>query len=177
MEEWKAIEGYEGIYQVSNMGRIRSIVKRHSSMPRIMKQRKAGAGYAYVGLSLNGVQKKIPVHRLVANAFVSNPENKPEVNHIDGDKTNNTASNLEWVTSKENKKHAHRTGLYDADISNRSIPVIAIDTETGKTEKYKSLIDAARELGLHPGSVSRAAKGKYMAGKYRFKYAREELAI
>ena len=174
MEDWKDIAGYEGIYQVSNKGRVRSVCLRHSSKPRVMKQRFAGRNYLYVGLSLNGVQKKYSVHRLVAKAFIPNPYNKPEINHINGDKTNNSANNLEWVTSRENKAHAHKTGLYDEAISNSEIPVIAMDEKTGEEREYKSIIEAARILKLHPGSVARAAKGKYKAGKYKFRYARGE---
>ena len=174
MEKWKDINGYEGIYQVSNMGRVRSICKRHSSMPRIMKQRKAGAGYAYVGLSLNGVQRKLAVHRLVAKAFVSNTENKPEVNHINGNKTDNCANNLEWVTSKENKIHAHKIGLYDEDARNRSIAVVAVNMKTGDVQEYQSMNAASKATGIIQGSISNSVKYGYQTGGYRF-YRRESI--
>lgn len=115
MEEiWKAIKGYEGRYEVSNLGRVRSFDKvlylKNSSFMhkgRIIKLRPGKTSpYLLASLSSNGVRKVKLVHRLVAEAFIDNSELKPEVNHKNGVKTDNRASNLEWVTSSENKQHA-----------------------------------------------------------------------
>lgn len=107
MEEiWKDIEGYEGYYQVSNLGRVRSLdhidCRGRHIKGKTTKQLKDKDGYYYVQLNKNGVQTKKKVHRLVAIAFIPNPENKREVSHLDETKTNNQVSNLEWATSKEN---------------------------------------------------------------------------
>lgn len=99
--EWKLIEGFDGIYSVSNYGEV-----RNNKTGRLMKQRKTEKGYLRVGLTNNEKPKCMRVHRLVAQAFIPNPDDKPEVNHIDFNKENNCVNNLEWVTGKENAKHS-----------------------------------------------------------------------
>ena len=118
-EVWKDILGYEGYYQVSNLGRVRSldrIIKRRNSSDMIRKGtilrgQPDKDGYLLVGLKFEGREYKAKVHRLVAQAFIPNPENKPFVNHIDGNKDRNDILNLEWVTALENSSHAKSTGL------------------------------------------------------------------
>ena len=120
MEEiWKDIKGYEGLYQVSNFGRVKTLPRiirnssngRYYTKEKILKLGKQTTGYLYVCLYKNNTHKTHRIHRLVAEAFIANPENKLQVNHIDGNKTNNHVSNLEWVTRKENMKHAYKIGL------------------------------------------------------------------
>lgn len=111
-EIWKWISGYEGLYQVSNYGRIKTF-PRHSRYKEIMIRRPAlgTGGYLQVGLHKNGISKTFDIHRLVAQAFIPNPNNLPEVNHKFGNKFDNYAENLEWCTGEENKKHASDFGL------------------------------------------------------------------
>ena len=109
MEEWRDIEGYEGLYQVSNLGNVRSL-RWHT--PMILKPSKMGRGYLQCHISYKGKRAYFYVHRAVAKAFVPNESNKPYVNHIDGDKTNNNANNLEWVEPYENTYHAMASGLW-----------------------------------------------------------------
>jgi hypothetical protein len=113
-EIWKDMQGYEGQYQVSSHGRIRSIVNNHGAAKIRLKAtyvRSTTCQYEYVNLSVKNKAFTEAVHRAVAKAFIPNPENKPMVNHIDGNKLNNNVCNLEWVTDSENKRHAFEAGL------------------------------------------------------------------
>jgi hypothetical protein len=119
MEEiWKDIIEYEGSYQVSNLGRVKSLLKFRGNRnggyfqkERILKPGKYKTGYSYVILYQNKVTKVFKIHRLVAQAFILNPENKREVNHINGIKFHNQLENLEWCTPSENRIHAYKTKL------------------------------------------------------------------
>lgn len=119
MEEiWKDIKDYEGLYQVSNLGRVKSLSKTlwngvgyFESKERILVPGKDKDGYLQVGLYKNKKRKSFKIHRLVGQHFILNEENKPEINHKDGDKQNNNVNNLEWVTSSENSTHAYKAGL------------------------------------------------------------------
>ena len=105
-EEWRVIPDYPN-YEVSNYGEIRRVWKNHTNLKSTTVNR---FGYETVHLSKNGENKHCKVHRLVAAAFIDNPDNLPEVNHIDGDKLNNCVSNLEWVSRSQNMKHAYSIG-------------------------------------------------------------------
>ena len=158
MEEiWKDIEGYEGIYQVSNLGNVKSLDRtvkytkwqyklckvvecKHLVKGKTMIPWLNDTGYLVVDLSSKGKTRSYLVHRLVAQAFIDNPENKPEVNHKDGNRQNPEASNLEWVTSSENKIHAYRTGLHVVSDETRS-----------------KLSESAKNRGYVPHSAARKA--------------------
>lgn len=130
MEEiWKDVKEYEGIYQVSNLGRVKALERtwysgrngctKKTKPEHIMKYRLAkNTGYCLLKLVKNGVEKHVFVHRLVAETFISNPNNLPEVNHIDGNKENNCVDNLEWCTEKENISHAIKNKLRIIDGCN-----------------------------------------------------------
>lgn len=116
-EIWLPVIGYEGLYEVSNFGNVKALsrptYKRKQPIP--VRKQLDRYGYHYVPLRLNGRTKNVKVHRLVAMAFIPNPINKSDVNHIDGNKQNNHVSNLEWSTVKENVRHAHNIGLRTMD--------------------------------------------------------------
>ena len=114
VEEWKPIKGYEGLYEVSNFGRVKSLDRINCCGKRVQSKlfsTQAKKNYITVVLNNDGNSKTFRIHRLVAQAFIPNPENKPCVNHKDGNKQNNHVNNLEWCTHSENMKHAHDTGL------------------------------------------------------------------
>lgn len=125
-EQWKDIKGYEGIYEVSSEGRIRKNKNHSFNRGRIVApgymmkpiqchvkdKKKAGYRYVFLATGIKGEKsKKFPIHRLVAKAFIPNPENKPEVNHVNTIKHDNRAENLEWVTGLENQIHAFKNNL------------------------------------------------------------------
>lgn len=182
MEEiWKDINGYEGYYQVSNFGNIKSLERiiensgthtgYYKIKERVLKPRenKKRSGYYELSLKKDGVEKRFKVHRLVACAFIDNPDNKTEVNHIDGDKSNNHVSNLEWVTGKENKEHAWKTGLSNADHKKRPIKC----NENGMC--FESVVHASKELNCDRRSIFRVLKGEWSSTKnMTFSYITKE---
>lgn len=114
-EEWRPVPGFEHLYHVSNIGRVKSITRYKKE-----KSQKNVFGYKRVNLRLPGKSNNMGVHRLVALAFIPNPESKPYINHIDGDKANNHVSNLEWCTPAENMKHASLIGAMPVGSKNAS---------------------------------------------------------
>jgi len=114
-EIWRDIKGYEGFFQISNKGRVKSLARvdrrGHRVKERILKHHTSRNGYHRVGLNKNGKYPIKYIHRLISEAFIPNPENKPQINHIDGNKLNNKIDNLEWVTSKQNCIHARDNRL------------------------------------------------------------------
>lgn len=121
IEIWKDIQGYEGIYQVSNYGNVKSLMFGPKNVKckgeeKLLKPSKGSVGYWRVQLYKSGKVSTICIHRLVAQAFIPNPDNKPFVNHIDSNKTNNHVENLEWVTPKENTRHSMMYGNFASDL-------------------------------------------------------------
>lgn len=118
-EIWKDIPGYEGRYQITKCGAIRSLVQANShgggvkarKIPLLRKSHLNTSGYLHVRLQIDGTHSSISVHRLVALTYMANPNNLPEVNHIDGNKLNNCIENLEWCSSSNNQRHAYKLGL------------------------------------------------------------------
>ena len=164
MEEiWKDIEGYEELYQVSNFGRVKRV-----TTGRILKGGKNTSGYIQIYLYKQGIRDVNRIHRIVAQSFIPNPENKPEINHIDEDKTNNRVDNLEWVTKKENTNHGTRNKRVSKALS---IPIIATNLKTGELTEFYGTNECARQLGLHQQHISKVLAGKRNhTGGYTFKY-------
>lgn len=114
MEEWRPVRGLEDNYEVSNLGRVRRIKSGCGTYEgRILNFLNHSNGYVIAPMTLNSKKHRRYVHRMVAEAFIPNPDGKPEVNHIDGNKHNNCVDNLEWATRSENNRHMFRTGLVD----------------------------------------------------------------
>lgn len=172
IEEWRDVVGYEARYQVSSMGRVKSL-ERKDRLGRIVKERilKPGVdhnGYQVVNLHAGGKPKNVTVHRLVCQAFRENPENKPEVNHIDEDKTNNNAVNLEWCTRKENINHGSRS---ERMAKTKSKPVGQYTRDGELVKIWPSAIEVRRQAGFSQGNISQAANGKLKtAYGFRWKY-------
>lgn len=155
-ETWKDVPGYVGYYQVSSLGRIRSLPRNgtrkevHILSPNVKKN-----GYVNVLLSKNDKRKTCRLHRLVAQAFIPNPDNKPQVNHKNGCRSDNRTVNLEWVSSKENINHKFRVLGYKMGKRNPK-PVKCL--ETG--EKFECIKDAERLYGKSYGAIQHAVNGK-----------------
>lgn len=159
-EEWKVI-GRNPSYEVSSCGRIRNVSTGHvlSQWDVTRKGRKKLVPYKYVRLGSN--KTAVKVHRIVAEAFCANLENKPEVNHIDGNTLNNDYSNLEWVTRSENTIHAFKMGLISASGSGNEKPVqrfrVVITRTLIEDKIYPNMAEAAREMGMDQKTISVAA--------------------
>lgn len=165
-EIWKEVEEYEGLYEVSNFGRVKSLARfaKHSVKGKrkvnetILKNVKDKNGYQLVNLHRNGKMKTVKVHRLVALAFIPNPKNKPQVNHKDGVKSNNFWWNLEWATLSENRQHAYDTGLQNSDHCKKKVAQI----KDGKILKvWESLQVAGEQLGIQKTGISACCRGRY----------------
>lgn len=170
MEEiWKAIEGYEGLYEVSNMGRVRSLGqwKKNSKNGkywlngRVLKPGLGGNGYYFVCLYKDGSHRNHNIHRLVALAFVHNndPINKPTVNHKNEVKTDNRAENLEWLSMKANL--AYGTGRSRSIAAQKTKPIIQYDKAGNEVARYSGVNEAERQTGFSNTNISACCRGKY----------------
>lgn len=180
MEEWRDVAGYNGKYQVSCNGNVRSFTKWKNG--NNLKKHVDGHGYyivMLVGSGRNDVRRRF-VHRLVAEAFIDNPNNLAEVNHIDGVKTNNVVSNLEWVSRDENIQHAVRTGLipYKKGAEHYCArSVIQKDKDGNIVRIWGCIADIKRELGYATNGIVCCCRKKpkyHTAYGYIWEYATEQ---
>lgn len=180
IEIWKDILNYEGLYQVSNLGRVKGLKKlswngySYITKPERILKSSNSKGYKFVRLYKDKVAKNYTIHRLVATAFIENKNNYKEVNHIDGNKLNNNATNLEWCTKSHNIRHAFKMGLNKRrkGIENEQAKkVIQYDKNMKKIKLWGCISDAQRELKIDHSAIIRCAKHKQnTAGGYKWEY-------
>jgi len=173
-EIWKDVCGYEGLYKVSNYGNVKTL---YANPPKIMKPTRSSTGYYHLQLYKNGKSKTVAVHTIVTHAFLGNPYGK-EVNHIDGDKSNNNVSNLEYVTKSQNQLHAIKhnlrpkspmTGRFGADSPTSRI-ILQYDMNGNFLKKWVGISETARVLGINSSTISSCINGKgKSAGGYMWK--------
>lgn len=170
MEIYKDIEGFKGLYQISNLGNVKSLGNSQKRKEKVLKPAKNNRGYLYVCLCNQEIRKIYKIHRLVAEAFVPNPNNLPEVNHKDENKTNNADSNLEWCDHKYNINygtHTERSAASRKNNKKQSKQVMCL--ETGVI--YPSTSEVEREFGFSRGNISAVCRGKTKtAYKFHWKY-------
>lgn len=175
-EEWRDIVGYEESYQVSNLGRVKSLArgifeingKQRVSKEKILKSKRISSGYRAVILYKDRKEKTMYIHRLVAQSFLQNDNNYTDVNHKDGNKENNCVENLEWVTRSYNIKHAYNAGLRKAYIDKaqeaalkiKSFPVLQYDNNNVLIAEYSSITQASLQTNVSPYYISKSCKGE-----------------
>lgn len=184
MEIWKDIKDYEGRYQISSYGRVRSIKRTANHIHGVRtvnsKLLKLNTSHRYsnISLSKNSLMSRFTIHRLAASHFIPNPEDLPQVNHIDGDRRNNHVSNLEWCTASHNQKHSYRIGLKSpinmgklGSLNYNSKPVTQYDMKGNYIAEFSATHEACRITGINQGTLAACARGKRKsAGGYTWKY-------
>lgn len=187
-EIWLPVVGYEGHYEISNFGSVKSIArivvdlngKTFNKKEIILKPSINKYGYLQVGLCVNNKLKSHTVHTLVAEAFIDNPFNKPTVNHKDGNKLNNFVDNLEWATKSEQAVHSLDMGLRTMPNSwngkfggdhGASKKVLQLDLNDNIINEFDSIIEASNDIGFHPSGITGVCKGRHKTcGGFKWKY-------
>jgi len=184
-EIWKDIPGYEGYYQISSIGRVKAVARtitgrwgKQRLKELIRRNGKNPKGYQLVDLHKNNISQTITIHRLVAMAFIVNPENKPCINHKNGIKDDNRVENLEWCTYAENNQHAIDTGLTPppqkgkvGKLHNCSKPVIQKRLDGSEIAKYECVRQASELTGANKSKISAVCRGeRKTTGGYKWEY-------
>lgn len=185
MEIWKDIEGFEGIYQISTKGRLKSFKAVKDG--QVLSNKNSKGDYLSVVLQYKGIKKHARIHRLVAEAFIPNPDNKPEVNHIDGNKQNNCVENLEWVTRLENARHAIKSNpniirginRYNKFIRPKTIQQLSLDgillMEFPNSKEAEKITGVCHRniLQVASGDEYKPGRTRKQAGGYIWRYKDE----
>lgn len=164
-EKFLDIVGFEGRYQVSDLGNVRSLNYQNTGKPKLLTPIKHHQGYLLVHLGENKIRM---IHKLVAEAFIPNPNHKRCVNHLDGNKHNNAVWNLEWATHKENTAHAIRTGLRDPHKNNKPLgdenptrrPILQFSKDGQFIKRWECVSEAARQINCNPSQIINNAAGR-----------------
>ena len=168
-EEWRDIAGYEGKYQVSSLGNVRAMNYHREGRCQVLKPAMDKYGYLKLLLCKNGKHKNHSVHRLVAEAFITNAEGLEQVNHRDENKANNAVSNLEWCTAKENSNYGTGIARRAATLSK---PVQQFSKDGTFVAVWPSTIEAERVTGIYHSAICSCCNGRYhTAGGYKWRYA------
>ena len=169
MEIWHDIENYEGLYQISNKGRVKSL---YNGSERILRPVIDRYGYYKIMLYNDSVRKIFSIHRLVAQAFIPNLYNKPQVNHLDENKKNNSVDNLEWATAKENSNYGSRN---EKVADSRSKPILQYSKSGDFIREWKSAAEVERVLGINNSDIIQCCKGRRKsAGGYIWRYKEKD---
>ena len=172
-EIWLPIEGYENLYEISNLGRVRSLERtvikkngvRRKVSGKILKPRTNNSGYLMVRLYKNGIWRDFLLHRIVSTAFIPNPDKKLQVNHLSEDKTNNSVENLEWCTAKENNNYGTKNKRASEKLSK---PVLCVELN----QIFPSLTEAAKHFNVTQSNLGSVLAGRSKtAGGYHWEYA------
>lgn len=182
-ETWRDVVGYEGYYQVSNLGRVRSVERRvvrgnHTQLvhEKILNQKNNSSGYLRVNLSRNNHVQQMFVHRIVAMAFVDNPASLPVIDHINGNKHDNSSSNLRWCTQSTNLHYTYSAGgrvaaIMSAEKREKQVRAVSRPVVRSDGREYPSVKEAAADLGLTPCAVSHVLNGRVKSARgYSFAY-------
>lgn len=169
------VKGYEKYLAVSSEGRVKSFMRDPDGY--VLRAQADSKGYLRIRCTVERERVTFKVHRLVADHFIPNPDNKPQVNHKDANKKNNAVSNLEWVTNVENAHHALRNGLWDSVLEGskraneaKRTPIVAINIRTGERLYFDSMGDAERAIGTR--HINQVIKGQRSQAKgFTFRYA------